>query len=165
MGDAGIYGCYCHYHALLPIPKLVNPEEMLWGQLRVLAMTTSPYGQFTNGTLQDNQDSKNHEHRMSSACLVVCNTYEINGMFPQSGPYLRWLGAGTLAVSLPCSCQGNAMGGSKRTECGWATHVLSDDSSNHALLFLLQDISRQGIIVCGVTSFFSLLCHLHLTYR
>ena len=96
---------------LFTYTKLVNPEEMLWGRLRVLAMTAALWAVYR---------------------MAPCRITKMVRIIAQIALLAWWYPA------CPALCQGNAMGGSKRTDVDGLLHVLSDDSSNRTLLFFLQ---------------------------
>ena len=120
---------------LFTYTKVVNPESMLWGRLRVLAMTIALWGVYRMIPCRVTKMIR----IMAQIALLAWwypDTYEINRMFPN----LDHVFAGWEVLRIPTRLalrQGDAMGGGERTNVDGLFYVLPDDSGCGALLFLL----------------------------
>ena len=122
---------------LFTYTKLVNPEAMLWGRLRVLVMTIALWAVYRMIPCRITKMVRIIA-QMALLAWWYPDTYEINRMFPQPRPYLCRLGAGSFRMSArPALCQSPALGCSKRTDVDGLLYVLSDDCIGFILLFLL----------------------------
>ncbi len=79
---------------LFTYTKLVNPEAMLWGRLRVLVMTIALWAVYRMITLPHHQDGAHHRPD-GFACLVVSRHLRNQPHVSQPRPYLCRLGAGS----------------------------------------------------------------------
>ncbi len=137
MGDAGLYGHHRDYHALR-LYQGGEPGIDALGTIENSSHHPRPLGRIPHDSMQDNEDGAHHGTNRP-ACLVVSRHLRDQPHVPQPRPYLRRMGTGPLWMpARPALCQGVALGGGERTDVDGLLHVLSDDSSSGALLFLLQ---------------------------
>ena len=123
---------------LFTYTKLVNPESMIWGRIRVLVMTGALWGVYRMVPCRATKLVR-VAAQMALLAWWYPDTYEINRMFPQPRPRVRRMGTATFRLpAFTPFLQSPALGCGKRTDGYGLFHVLSDDSSRRILLFLLQ---------------------------